>query len=61
VWWNRGKKGISSILRGPACSRQGRKNGFDTYDGMEEIDRNPTEISKDMESIGKRVGSLHRI
>jgi hypothetical protein len=60
VWWNRGKKGISSILIGPAGSRQGRKNGFDTYDCME-IDRNPTEISKDMGSIGKRVGILYRI
>jgi hypothetical protein len=40
--------------------KQGRKDEFDTYDCLE-TDRNPTEISRDLESIGKMVGSLYRI
>lgn len=34
------------------------ENGFDTYDHFEN-DRNPTEVSRDAESVEKDMGDLH--
>jgi cell division protein ZapA len=59
VWWHReGRKGFHRFWYDLPVAGVRKKDGFDTYDCFE-IDRNPTEIFKDKESIGKRVGNLH--